>query len=244
VARSHTIVVDGATYQWTETTSGDLNPEGSTSFAYRFDFDSIVEIRDDRGSEIRFETPLGNPQLRPGWWNSEPRVTAAVVARAIEIARRKPRPRSYTLTRIEAAEALRGPVATLEDELTALGAALAALPASSDAFVKSVLAIGCRYREPDEPLDLAIADWIASHANELAAARDVVQRIFETRRDVCTTRTALAFLIDLCESMNVHLGLDPAPIDAKLPPPSQCRPWGVPPSHTWWRPPDDSDDDD
>ncbi len=229
-----TVVVDGQVYRW-RLEEDDRNY--STSFSHRgVAYEDIIKISSDDGFAMSFLFPFYDVAVI-GWWRDKRYMDPRVAERAVRIARRTG---STTLGAAQIDEAIYGPSRTLADELAA---ATAALPLSDDdlreSFVRAWLAIGCN-NAADRDSQVAVADWIASHADELAAARDKLQQLLEETGDpldVHSNRSAIAFLMERCERVAVQLGLVTSHVDEALKAigPYSVRPWGIPPEHWWWR---------
>jgi hypothetical protein len=234
IAMGTRVEVGGVTYAWErDDRSGPIGYRSGGTIG------SYIHITGDDGTSISFEPPNAGVQS-PGWWRGTGHASPDVIERALEIVARRGSPPPHMLTSDEVAEAFDGG-RTVQDSLAAARAALDGLtrPEGTDTragFIRCLLAAGCREAESDRE---AIADWVASHADALVAARAGLQllvgelRAFESRLG---TRSAIAFLIDMCARMNVELGLDTSTEDAalahyRLKGP---RPWGIPASHWWW----------
>ena len=231
------VVVDGATFTWAiEEDDFDYMAMSNRGLSG----EDIVKVRGERGSSISLRIPRGRLDA-PGWWRGDPSVTGLVVIRAIEIAARRG---SYpcTLEGDELDEAFAEP-RVLQAELDEAAAALAVMArtdehVADETFIRCMLAIGCTDTTDDERAR-AIDDWVASHADVLNAAR--LQRVMHmsgTDDFMYRRRSALAFATELCARVNVDLGLDTASYDARIATGASMRPpWGIPPTHWWWRRP-------
>ncbi|MEO8698979.1 MAG: hypothetical protein ABI867_03015 [Kofleriaceae bacterium] len=221
--RGSEIVVDGRTYSWEKD-----DRSGGIGYGSRGKFVSYAHLTDSDGASISFELLDGDRQL-PGWWRGRPELTPAVLERAIRIATRE---HSQTLTEHQVIEAFEGSVWTLQDELAAAGIALAALADHTASFVRGMLAVGCSRADQDR---VAIDDWVASHADDLRAARTALQRLLDETH-AFENRSAIAFLIDMTTQLHVDLALDLTASDEQMRD-HRCagsRPWGIPASHWWW----------
>lgn len=232
--------VGGVTYTW------ERDP--GSNFTY---------VTGGDGTSISFE-PRHVGVRESGWWRGAGDVTPDVIERALRIVARRGSPPPHTLTSDEVVEAFDGGD-TVQDALTAARAALDGLPRpdgseTGEAFVRCVLAAGCRDTVSNNEAKEVLADWVASHADALVAARPGLQLLIDEVRTVSrlNKRSAVAFLLEMCARVNVDLGLDTSREDESLAH-YQLKgptPWGIPASHWWWgrepddRPTDPTTDDD
>lgn len=224
---SPVVIVDGVVYRWKVEQSPH---DGSPSFLHR----GIVTITGDDGITITFVVPLDR---RTRWWLGSHQMSAAVAVRAVEIARRSPEVKHHELS---SAVVFPEPPRTRQDELDDLSAALAGKKGFDDGqnaavIARCLLAIGCTTDADDREAWAAIDDWIASHANELVAARSrLLQRLLDGSY---ANRSAIQFLLEMCARVELDLGLDTRATDAVL---DTLEKTGIPPrsiplSHWWWR---------
>ncbi|HEU0036213.1 MAG TPA: hypothetical protein VFQ53_36620 [Kofleriaceae bacterium] len=218
------IELGGVTYAWEEDSRS------------KFTFITAAD-----GTSIAFEPRYVGVQLE-GWWRGPERVTPDVIERVLRIVAGRGVLPPHTLTRDEVVDAFDGGV-TVQDALAAARPALDGLsrPQGADtraAFVRCMLAAGCRDTVTNGAARDAIADWVASHADALLAARPGLQLLVDEIRTESRLdkRSAIAFLIEMCARVNVDLGLDTSREDTSLAH-YQLKgpmPWGIPATHWWW----------
>jgi hypothetical protein len=227
------LVIDGVTYQWR---IEDDPRAGMHDFSHRGADQETVVIAGDDGTTLRFFLPDHDLRFR-SWWRGPRRLTPEVVERAIHIARRSSK---RQLEYSEVIEAFDGPTRTLRENLEAASVACEALThgglTAGHVFVDVVLEIGC-FGNVDKA---ATDDWIALHAQELFGASRALRQLLDEDGDnerVYRNRSALAFLIEMCERNQIGLALDTSAADARLRKRTAeaVKPWGIPLSHWWWR---------
>lgn len=232
-ADRQSIVIDGVTYQWR---IEDDPQAGSLSMSHGGADQDMVVITGDNGTSIQFFIPDHDLRLR-GWWRGPRKLTPHVIERAVRMAL----DRSKTqLEFTEVLEAYDGPTRNLRQDLEAASAALealahAGLPAGH-AFVDVLLEIGC-FGSIDKP---QTDEWVVQHAQKLFGASRTLRQLLDEDGEnerVYRNRSALAFLIEMCERNQVGLPLDTAAADARLKTraPEPVKPWGIPLSHWWWQ---------
>lgn len=170
-----------------------------------------------------------------GWWDDRAgsvSITDEHVAKAIAIARRRD---TDELTGAESLEAVGldvEPPATTR--LRSVAIALVNPVMLRKDFVLAWLALGCT-----QPSDELLDDWVICRSDELAASRAKLQALVDTIRTddaPLRLRSAFEFLLARGRRVGLDLGLDLAAAGehlagcARLP----ARPFGIPPSHTWW----------
>lgn len=240
MSEESTFVADGVTYRWR--IEEDWRAE-SLSFSHRGGrYPDHVHVVGDDGRTLSFAAPLRD-ELGRDWWIRR-YVTPEGVERAVRIASRGGAWRS-SLDANEVIEAIDGCVRTIETELLRASEGLAAMGRAEPIracvlppLLDAMIAIGCADGSATTgSARVAIDDWVASHADELLAVRESLQRVLDHESfHHGVARSAFAFLIDMCGRVNVDLDLDTSRIDEKLkslkPNP---RPYGVPVEHWWFR---------
>ena len=230
------LVIDGITYQWR---IEDDPRAGSFEMSHRGLDDEIVAIAGDDGSSIRFVMPVHDLRFR-GWWRGPRRLTPEVVRRAIGIARRRSTQETHELEFSDVLEAFDGPTRTLRADLEAASGACAALAhggsSAGHTFVDVLLEIGC-FGNVDKP---ATDEWVVRHAQKLFGASRALRQLLDEDGDderAYRNRSAIAFLIEMCERNQVGLALDTSAADARLKEraAAKVKPWGIPLTHWWWR---------
>jgi hypothetical protein len=232
----HKVFVDDVLYDWTVVEDPNT---GSLSFSHRgISLQDTARITGPDGFTISFDTLYGDDR-KYGWWRSHT-MSAAIAERAVRIARRTPGRLEHVLVGAERDEAYFGPPRTLQNELNDLHDALEALPAEItlhhvDPITRYLLAIGCSTAADDREAWAAIDDWVASHANDLVAARPMLQLFLNGYSK--SQRSAIQFLLELCARVNVELGIETAASDKELETRRRAEslPWGIPREHWWWR---------
>jgi hypothetical protein len=124
--------------------------------------------------------------------------------------------------------------------LEAATAALEALAngglSAGHTFVDVLLEIGC-FGQIEKP---ATDEWVVQHAQKLFGASRALRQLFDEEGDnerVYRNRSAIAFLIEMCERNQIGHALDTSAVDARLKKRTAepVKPWGIPHSHWWWR---------
>jgi hypothetical protein len=226
-------VVDGIAYQWR--VEGNPNA-GSLNMSHRGADEDMVVITGDDGASIHFLHPTHDLRFR-GWWRGPRHLTPEVIERAVRIARGASR---NELEFSEVLEAFDGPTRNLRQDLEAATAACEVLAhgglSAGHAFVNVLLEIGC-FGQIDKP---ATDEWVVQHAQKLFGASRALRQLLDEDGDnerVFRNRSALAFLIEMCDRNQVGLALDTSAADARLKKraPDTVKPWGIPLTHWWWR---------
>ncbi len=224
------LVVEGAGYNyWYDEDPRDF----SASFSHRGGSSTTsIRITRDDGIKAAFY-PTSNEFEVWGWWGVRhgDGSMAGICKRAVQIAVRNGS-QDYWIKDDERCEVYAGPAIPLAEELPVAAAAFAA---ADYHLVVAMLAVGCKARDVDREI---LDDWVASHANEIAAS-PLVSWLDEpalSDLDAYKTRSAFQFLVELCGRVNVDLGLDTKAWDKQLEDRKpHTRPWGVPADHWWWR---------
>ena len=241
-----TVTIDGVTYTATTEVEGDPHAH-SLSFSHRgIELESryTTVITGDNGSIVRFDLPSDSVQNR-NWWLPSTSVTEETIARAVAFA--KPGV-EITLQGDQVPRVVWGDAVDLTSlaiGLPAIAKALVELtvaytPEARERLTMALLAAGCTAPDTDDAR-LAIADWIASHADALHAARPVLQQMLDQDHGTgmavvrCRypVRSAIAFLLDWCNRVNVELALETVDAQLEGAPAVDVQPAGVPWSH-WW----------